>query len=87
MDFLLPAHKLVLELKLIRDSTHGKKVGNELIVDIEHYRRHPQCDRLWCVVYDPNHLIPNPPGLVSDLEGARTMPDGAVEVKVIVLAT
>lgn len=87
MDFLLPAYKLVLELKLIRDSTHGKKIGNELIVDIEHYRRHPRCDKLWCVVYDPNHFIPNPSGLVSDLEGVRTMPDGAVDVKVIVLAT
>ncbi len=30
----------------------SSKVSDELIVDIEHYRRHPCCDRLWCAVYD-----------------------------------
>jgi len=86
MDFLLPAHRLVLELKLIRDRVHGRKVGEEFIVDIEHYRRHPDCDTLWCVVYDPNHFIPNPQGLVGDLEGKRTTADGSIDVRVFVLA-
>jgi hypothetical protein len=86
MDFLLPAHRLVLELKLIRDRAHGRKVGDELIIDIEHYRRHPGCDTLWCVVYDPNHFILNPQGLVGDLEGKRVAPDGTIEVRVFVLA-
>ncbi|WP_438910735.1 transposase [Morganella morganii] len=54
MDFLLPAHKLVLETKIVRDRTHAKKIGDELIIDIEHYRRHPDCLNLWCVIYDPN---------------------------------
>ncbi|MGK4001145.1 hypothetical protein WMF31_00870 [Sorangium sp. So ce1036] len=86
MDFLLPAYKLVLELKLIRDHTHGRKVGNELIIDIEHYRRHPECDTLWCIVYDPNNFIPNPQGLAGDLEGKRSTTDGAIEVRVLILA-
>lgn len=86
MDFLLPKHRLVLELKLVRDRGHGKKVGDELIIDVEHYRRHPGCDQLWCVVYDPNHFIPNPQGLVRDLQGTRKVPDGAVDVRVFVLA-
>ena len=85
MDFLLPAHSLVLETKLIRDSAHGRQVGDELIIDIEHYRRHPKCDRLWCVIYDLNHLIPNPNGLITDLEGHRTTPDGSLSVRVFVL--
>lgn len=85
MDFLLPAHELVLELKLIRDRTHGRKVGEELIVDIEHYRRHPKCAVLWCVIYDPARLVPNPQGLIADLEGTRSMPDGKVDVRVFVL--
>lgn len=68
MDFLLPAHKLVLELKLIRDKVHGRKVGNELIIDIEHYRRHSESDTLWCVIYDPNHFIPNTPVLFVTLK-------------------
>jgi hypothetical protein len=84
MDFLLPAHKLVVETKRVRDKSHAAKVGDELIIDIEHYRRHRDCDRVWCVVYDPLHLIPNPSGLVNDLQGQRSMPDGSVHVRVFV---
>src|SRR5262249_47388618 len=46
MDFLLPRYSLVLETKRIRDRAHATKVSDELIVDIEHYRRHPKCERL-----------------------------------------
>jgi hypothetical protein len=85
MDFLLPAHRIVIETKVIRDRAHAKRVGDELIVDIEHYRRHPQCLSLWCVVYDPDHLISNAEGLRKDLQGERSTPDGAVSVRVFVL--
>jgi hypothetical protein len=85
MDFLLPAHKLVLELKFVRDANHAAKIGNELIIDIEHYRRHSGCDSLWCVVYDSNHLIVNADGLKKDLEGERKTKDGTVDVRVFVL--
>ena len=84
MDFLLPAYSLVLETKRVRDKRHATKIGDELIIDIEHYRRHPKCDRLWCVVYDPLHLIPNPSGMIADLEGERTTPDGSVQVRVFI---
>ncbi len=85
MDFLLSAYRLVLETKRIRDIAHASKIGNELIIDIEHYRRHPNCDRLWCVLYDPSHLLRNPAGLVNDLEGIRSTPDGTVDVRVFVI--
>lgn len=85
MDFLLPAHGIVIETKIVRDRAHAKRVGDELIVDIEHYRRHPQCSSLWCVVYDPNHLITNAEGLRNDLQGRRSTPDGEVDVRVFVL--
>ena len=85
MDFLLPEHRLVLEIKFVRDIDNAKKIGNELIVDIDHYRRHPECDTLWCIVFDPNHLLPNPEGLKKDLEGPRTTKDGTVKVNVHVL--
>lgn len=84
MDFLLPAHKTVIELKFVRDAGHAKTVGNELIVDVEHYRKHPDCDTLWCVIYDPEHSIRNPNSL-KDLEGTRSSKDGTVSVKVLVL--
>jgi hypothetical protein len=86
MDFLLPRYALVLETKRVRDKGHAAKIGDELIIDIEHYRRHQKCDRLWCVVYDPGQLIPNPSGLVTDLEGKRTTSDGTVQVRVFVIS-
>jgi hypothetical protein len=85
MDFLLSAYKLVIETKIVRDRAHAKRVGDELIVDIEHYRRHPACSSLWCVIYDPDGLITNAEGLKSDLQGQRSTPDGMVSVRVFVL--
>jgi hypothetical protein len=86
MDFLLPKYSLVLETKRVRDSTHAPRIGDELVIDIEHYRKHPKCDRLWCVVYDPRHLIRNPSGLATDLEGNRVTPDGSIQVRVFVIS-
>ena len=85
MDFFLAAHKLVIELKLVRDRAHGKKIGDELIVDIEHYRRHPGCQTLWCVVYDPNQYLVNAEGLCSDLNGKSSSGDGELVTQVLIL--
>jgi hypothetical protein len=85
MDFLLPTHSIVIETKIVRDRIHARRIGNELIVDIEHYRRHPECKTLWCVVYDPEQFITNADGLRTDLEGTRTSKDGVVVVQVFVL--
>lgn len=85
MDFLLPAHNLVIETKRVRDKAHASKVGDELIIDIEHYRKHPNADHLWCVIYDPELYISNPKGMVNDLEGVRSTPEGSANVKVIVV--
>jgi hypothetical protein len=81
MDFLLFKYKLVIELKFVRDQQHGRKIGDELIVDIEHYRRHSDCDHLWCVVLDEQHLLSNVMGL-KDLEGERSTKDGKINVRV-----
>jgi REase_DpnII-MboI len=85
MDFLLPKHKLVIEIKFVRDRQHAKKIGDELIIDIEHYRRHPTCDELLCVIFDPDHLLGNAEGLRTDLEGDRKTKDGSIKVKLFVL--
>jgi hypothetical protein len=85
MDFLLPDHNLVIETKRVRDKQHASKVGDELIIDIEHYRKHPNTEHLWCVIYDPELFIPNPSGVVSDLEGVRSTTEGNVNVKVFIV--
>ncbi len=86
MDFLLPAHSLVIELKFVRDHAHAHQIGKELTIDIAHYRAHPACDFLWCVVYDPDRLIPNVGGLVQDLGGVVKSPQGSVTVRLEVVS-
>lgn len=68
VDFLLPDHKIVIEAKYVRDPTHAKQIGDELIIDIAHYKARSNCKSLWIVIYDPHQLIRNPGGLISDLE-------------------
>jgi hypothetical protein len=85
MDFLLPKHRAVIELKFVHDGSQAKRIGDELIIDIDHYQRHPDCGYLWCVIFDPDHLLPNAQGLKSDLEGQRKTKDGSVRVTVFVL--
>lgn len=85
MDFLLPKYRVVVEVKFVRDSAHAKKIGDELIIDINHYQRHPECEHLWCVVFDRDHLLTNAEGLKNDLGGKRSTKDGSVQVKVLVL--
>lgn len=85
MDFLLPKHKTVIELKFVRDRGHAKKIGDELIVDIDHYQRHPDCSYLWCIVFDQEHYLTNAEGLRNDLEGQRSTKDGSVCVRLLVL--
>lgn len=85
MDFLLPKHKVVIELKFVRDTSHAKRIGDELIIDINHYQCHPDCEHLWCAVFDQDHLLPNAEGLKTDLNGQRSTKDGEVHVRVLVL--
>jgi len=67
MDFLLKNHQTVLEVKKTRDGLDQKEVGDQLLVDIQRYRIHPDCKTLVCFVYDPEGSIGNPAGLEGDL--------------------
>ena len=85
MDFLLPAHSLVIETKIVRDRSHAKRLGDELTIDIAHYRMHPSCKRLWCVVYDPETLITNAEGLISDIQGQHSSKGRQISVHMEIL--
>lgn len=67
VDFLLPTHAIVLELKMTRQGLRAKDVGEQLIVDIARYKAHPKCRVLVCFVYDPEGFVANPKGLMADL--------------------
>lgn len=68
MDFLLKQEKVVLEIKKASSSLTEKQIGEQLIIDIQRYRGHPECKTLVCFIYDPEGKIGNPSGLITDLE-------------------
>jgi REase_DpnII-MboI len=74
IDFVLKQPRIVVEAKMTRAGRAAARVGEELIVDIERYRSHPDCDSLVALVYDPERLITNRRSLERDLSGERDGP-------------
>lgn len=68
LDFVLPEVRAVVEIKMTRHGLNAKKLGEELLIDIARYQNHPQCDSLFCIVYDPDKRIANPRGVEADIE-------------------
>jgi hypothetical protein len=71
----------VVEAKMTRLGLGAKEVGEQLIVDIAHYQKHPGCKLLMCLVYDPSGRIGNPRGLENDLSRR----EGEFEVRVFIV--
>lgn len=67
VDFLLKREKILIEVKKTRTTLKDKDIGNQLIIDIAHYKSHPDCKQLICFVYDPDNFVSNPRGLEDDL--------------------
>ncbi len=78
IDFLLKREQIVVEAKMTRKGLNQKEVVNQLSIDIERYRSHPDCKTLICFVYDPLGLCKNPVALEDDLRGVR----GSLKVSV-----
>ena len=70
VDFFLPDVQTFVELKMARPSLSTKQLGEQLIVDIEKYKKYPDCRTLICIVYDPEGGISNPRGVENDLNSA-----------------
>lgn len=81
IDFLIKDGKLAIETKYCREGMRSKDIKSQLSEDVEHYRSHPDCNTLICLVYDPDGNIENPTGFENDLSGDR----GALELKTIVI--
>ncbi len=81
IDFVLPEYEVVIETKIVRDQSHAKRLGDELIIDIDRYRSHPICKHLWIIIYDPKQFVSNPKGFVSDLKGESQNIKGSVYVR------
>jgi len=70
-----------LETKMTRENLKDKKLGEELIIDIEKYAKHLDCEKLYCFVYDSKEFINNPKGLEKDLSNNSD----EIEVKTIIV--
>ena len=81
VDFLLKKEKIVIEVKKTRNGLADKEVGDQLLLDTQHYKAHPDCKKLICFVYDPENRIQNPRGLEDDLNSISSE-DLIVEVYV-----
>ena len=80
MDFLLKKEQIVIEVKKTRKTLGAKEIGEQLIIDINKYKAHPDCTKLLCFVYDPEGWIANPRGIENDLNSE----DGELPVKVLI---
>lgn len=67
-DFLLPDSKIVIEVKFVCDASDTKRIGNEILEDIPHYEKHPDCEQMFVLIYDLERVLKNPVGWVKDLE-------------------
>lgn len=80
IDFLLKQEQIIIEIKKTRKALKAKDIGEQLIIDIERYKVHPNCKILICFVYDPDGWIANPRGIENDLNGGHE----GIDVKVII---
>lgn len=67
-DFVLPDIKVVIEVKFAREAKDTKRFGDEILIDIPHYVKHSDCERMFVLIYDPERVLKNPVGWVKDLE-------------------
>ncbi len=81
VDFLLKNERAVVETKKSRHGLTAKEIGTQLIDDKTRYKKHAECDHLFCLVYDPDHLVKNPRGFENDLSEASS--DFRVRVRVV----
>ncbi len=84
-DFLSRQARSVIEVKYIRDASHGRGISREMHDDIENYRHHGHCDNLIFFVYDPNSLIPDQQKLREQIEEERFYKQSGRTLKCILI--
>jgi len=72
---------MVVEIKKTRPSLSTRELGEQIIVDIAKYKKHPNCRNIFCLVYDPDEIIKNPRGVENDLN----RPSGEIGTPVLIV--
>lgn len=68
VDFFLPEFKLVIEVKMASAKLRDKQLSQQLVEDLVHYSKMPECKTLVCFIYNPNKSLKQPSVLKADLE-------------------
>lgn len=84
IDIVVPSAEVVIEVKYVRDTSHGKNIGDELKIDIESYHSHASCKSLLFLIYDPEGNIADPAEITNDLSGRRIKGNSSFDVQVMV---
>jgi hypothetical protein len=79
-DFILTLAHIVIAAKMTCSDWGSKELEDELRVDIQKYKGHPDCRTLVCFVYDPEGRIANPRTIENEQSGEK---DG-LTVRVII---
>lgn len=76
--FVVPRDRIVIEVKKTRQGLGAKEITAQLEHDALFYSTHPDCEILFCFVYDPEARVGDPYGLEKSL--TRTADNQRVEV-------
>jgi len=65
--FVAPRDRIVIEVKKTRQGLGAKEIAGQLDHDTLYYWTHPDCQTLFCFVYDPEARVGDPYGLEKAL--------------------
>jgi hypothetical protein len=80
IDLVLREEGIGIEVKKASENLREKKIGEQLIIDIERYKEYPKINKLICFIYDPERWMENP----SSLQDLCRQSAEDLEVEVIV---
>ncbi len=82
IDFFLRLENIGIEVKKVRDKTHAKKLGEEIIDDKAKYSNNKEIKELYFFIYDPDSFILNREEFIIDLE--KDKPKQFEKIKIII---
>jgi hypothetical protein len=74
IDFVLTEENIGIEIKYADGINPERRIGDELLVDINHYKENRNCKRLYCFIYNPHGSFNNPQGFIKELEESKILP-------------
>lgn len=83
-DFRSKSLKTIIEVKRVRNKSHGKSIKKEMNDDIGEYKSDSDCENLVIVIFDPEHHIESRSGLVRSFDGIHTHGEKKLYVKTII---